>query len=213
MFDQFTQLVVDWIQVQPILLIYVYFFLISYLENVFPPIPGDVLVAFAGYLVAESIVNFALVYLVTVIGSIIGFYHVYHWGSKWGQSIYSETEKHWVLKFLDIKYIEKGRSWMGRYGQLVIIANRFLAGTRSVIALIAGISHLSKLKTIISSTVSSLIWNAILIGFGWLIHKNWQEIGVYLANYGKIVMVLIFLFIGIKWFLGKKNTISENKIG
>jgi membrane protein DedA with SNARE-associated domain len=172
MFDQFTQFIVDWIQVQPIFLIYLYFFLISYIENVFPPIPGDVLVAFAGYLVAESILNFTLVYIVTVIGSVIGFYHVYYLGTKWGVAIYSKSKQHWVLKFLDIKYIEKGRDWMTRFGQGVVIANRFLAGTRSVIALIAGMSHLPKGKTMISSTISSVVWNAVLIGLGWLIHKN-----------------------------------------
>ena len=213
MFDHFTQFVVDWIQVQPIFLLYLYFFLISYLENVFPPIPGDILVAFAGYLVAESVIQFSLVYLATVIGSVIGFYHVFHWGSKWGQAIYSETEKHWVLKFLDIKYIERGRSWMGRFGQLVVLANRFLAGTRSVIALIAGMSHLSKVKTTITSTISSLIWNAILIGLGWVIHKNWQEIGVYLANYGKVVIVIILLVASVKWYLSRNKVINENKIG
>lgn len=211
MFDQLTQELIIWIQAQPLFLIYFYFFLISYLENVVPPVPGDVLVAFAGYLVAEQVLDFTTVFTLTIIGSTIGFYHVYYLGQKWGYSIYNKNESHWILKVLDIKYLDKGRDWMSKYGQGVVLANRFLAGTRSIISLVAGMSHLPKLKTLISSVVSSVLWNAILIGAGWLVHKNWQLIGTYLANYGKVVIIFILIFVAYKWFKGRNKSKDENK--
>lgn len=211
MIDQFTQELVIWIQAQPIFLIYFYFFLISYLENVIPPVPGDVLVAFAGYLVAEQVIDFTTVFILTVIGAVIGFFHVYYLGQKWGYAIFSSKQNHWILKVLDIKYLDKGRGWMSKYGQGVVLANRFLAGTRSIISLVAGMSRLPKLKTLISSVISSVLWNAILIGAGWLVHKNWQLIGTYLANYGKVVLILILLFVAYKWFKGRKGSKDENK--
>ncbi|TNE68616.1 DedA family protein [bacterium] len=210
MFDDFTRFVVDWIQTQPLIMIYVYFALISYLENVVPPVPGDILVAFAGYLVAENVIGFIPVYITTTVASVLGFYHVYYLGKIWGKGIDSGDENHFLLKYLDIKYIDKAKQWMVKYGQGVVVANRFLAGTRSIIALVAGMTPLNLSKTMISSTVSSLLWNGILIGAGWMIHKNWQLIGSYLSNYGKFVFVIIALIFVYNWFKKRKVTSTAN---
>lgn len=195
MFNDLTQFLVDWIQTQPILLIYFYFALIAYLENVIPPVPGDILVAFAGYLVAETVIGFIPVYILTTVASVLGFYHVYYLGHIWGKGIEAGNEQHWLLKYLDIQYIDKGKLWMTRYGQGVVLANRFLAGTRSIIALVAGMTPLKLTPTLVSSLISSLLWNGILIGAGWLIHENWQLIGEYLSNYGKFILGLIIVYV------------------
>jgi membrane protein DedA with SNARE-associated domain len=195
MFNDFTQFLVDWIQTQPLILIYIYFALIAYLENVIPPVPGDVLVAFAGYLVAEQVVGFIPVFLLTSLASVLGFYHVYYLGQVWGKSIDSGNNQHWLLRYMDVQYIEKGKLWMNRYGQGVVIANRFLAGTRSIIALVAGMTPLKMSSTLLSSLISSLLWNGILIGAGWMIHENWQLIGNYLSNYGKFILGIIIAYL------------------
>src|SRR5699024_8359256 len=87
---------------------------------------------------------------------------------------------------------------MGRWGQGVVLANRFLAGTRSVISLTAGISHTRVSYTVVSSTASSLLWNGILLGFGWIVHENWRVIGEYLSIYGWIILSAIVLFAAIR---------------
>lgn len=204
MFNDLTQMIVDWIQLQPVFLIYFYFFLISYLENIVPPIPGDVLIAFAGYLLAEGIISIWPVFTLTLVGSVIGFYHMYHLGQIWGKSIFNDEKSHWILKFIDLSYFEKAKVWMNKYGAAVIVANRFLAGTRSVIALVAGMSKLSKPAVLVSSSVSSILWNSILIGAGWFIHEKWQEIGIYLADYGKFVALVMICVIAWNWW--KKKT-------
>ncbi|MDZ7690313.1 MAG: hypothetical protein U5K69_04045 [Balneolaceae bacterium] len=84
--------------------------------------------------------------------------------------------------------MNKVRNWMGRWGLGVVLANRFLAGTRSVISLTAGISHTPITGTTISSTISSVLWNGILLGFGWVVHENWQVMGNYLCYYGRIIL-------------------------
>ncbi len=103
---------------------------------------------------------------------------------------------------------------MQRWGQGVVLANRFLAGTRSVISLTAGISHTPVAATAISSTISSILWNAILLGFGWVVHQNWRIIGEYLNIYSQIILaiiaVIILVRVGIYYFRKQKE--PENGI-
>lgn len=193
--ESYTQELVQWIHTLPPASIYFVFLAIAYIENIVPPIPGDVLVAFGGYLAAESIVSIAPLLMITTVASVVGFMTMYWLGSHWGVQIREQKQRYWLIKFIPLKYISKVRKWMQRWGQGVVLANRFLAGTRSVISLTAGISHTPISKTIVSSTVSSLLWNSILLGFGWIVHENWQIIGRYLSIYGWIILGLVAVFV------------------
>lgn len=194
MVEQFTQEMVQWIYSLPPLSIYGVFVAVAYLENVIPPIPGDVLVAFGGYLAAEAVIGLVPVYLLTTAASVVGFMSMYWLGSRWGWQI-REKQRSWLIRFIPIRYINRTREWMGRWGQGVVVANRFMAGTRSVIALTAGISHTPVYLTALSSAVSSLLWNGILLGFGWVVHENWYLIGDYLSAWGQGVLAVIILAI------------------
>lgn len=212
MADQIVQAIVDWVSVVPPSGIYLILFGIAYLENVLPPIPGDVIVAFGGYLAAEGIIGLFPLWIITVIASVIGFMNMYWLGSKWGEQIESNREDHLVLRFIDYKYFSRGQRWMKRWGQGVVIANRFLAGTRSVIALTAGMSHLKIPRTVLSSTLSSVLWNALLIGAGWVIRDNWRIVGTYLSNYGKFILLLLAVVIGVRlWITYKRKSADKQE--
>ncbi len=214
MLGELTQEFIQWIETQPPLGIYAVFFLVAYIENIVPPIPGDLLVAFGGYLAAEQVISIVPVLLLTTVASVIGFMTMYWLGSHWGTQIQQQRERFWLMKFISFKYIHKVRSWMQRWGQGVVLANRFLAGTRSVISITAGISHTPVAATAISSTVSSILWNAILLGFGWVVHQNWRIIGDYLNIYSQIILAIIaaivLIRVGIYYFRNKKD--AENDI-
>lgn len=211
MVDQFVQEMVQLINSLPPMSIYLVFFLVAYIENVVPPIPGDVLVAFGGYLAAESIIGLVPVLLLTTIASVVGFMSMYWIGSRWGAQIQKKERRFWLLRFIPLEYLNKVRSWMQRWGMGVVLANRFLAGTRSVISLTAGLSHTRLTTTIICSAISSILWNGILLGFGWVVHENWRLIGEYLSIYGKVILGAIGLFILIRlgfYYYRKKGAVS-----
>lgn len=207
--------IIEWVFTLSAMSIYSIFFLIAYLENVIPPIPGDLLVAFGGYLAAEQMVGFTNLLILTTIASVLGFMTMYGIGSFWGYRIDEHRDKFWLMRIIDVKYFDRGKRWMQKWGQWVIIANRFLAGTRSVIALTAGIYRTKVNYTIISATVSSFLWNTILLGFGWLVHENWHAIGDYLGIYGWIILILIFIAViarfAYMWIHQKKIISSEKK--
>jgi membrane protein DedA with SNARE-associated domain len=191
--------IVEWIFTLSPLSIYFVFFLIAYLENIIPPVPGDVLVAFGGYLAAEQLVSFSLLLGLTTIASVVGFMTMYAIGNHWGYKIEHQREKFWLMRFIDVKYFDKGKRWMERWGQGAILANRFLAGTRSVISITAGIYRTKVWTTVLSCSVSSVLWNFILLMLGWIVHENWYVIGEYLNVYGQIVLVLIILAVAARF--------------
>jgi membrane protein DedA with SNARE-associated domain len=183
----------EWIFTLTPLSIYLIFGAVAYLENVLPPIPGDLLVAFGGYLAAERVIGFTPLLAITTVASVIGFMTMYGIGAYFGDKISTHRKKFWLMRWVDVKYYDRGKRWMQQWGQGVILANRFLAGTRSVISLTAGMTHTRLFPTIISSAVSSLVWNFILLGLGWIVHENWHIIGDYLNIYGWGILILIVL--------------------
>lgn len=211
MADQIVQTIIDWISIFPPIGIYAIFALIAYSENILPPVPGDVLLAFGGYLAADGLLLLPLLWALTVIASTVGFMNMYWLGFKFGSHLEERKDSHFLLRFINYDYFRKGKIWMYRYGQWVIFGNRFLAGTRSVISLTAGMSRLHVGRTMLSSGISSMLWNAILLGMGWFIKDNWTVIGVYLSNYGKVILVAIVTVILIRIFW--KRRVNKAKSG
>jgi membrane protein DedA with SNARE-associated domain len=207
---------VDFIgQVSPIL-IYLLLFFIAYMENIVPPVPGDVIVAFGGYLISLGSINGLGLWLGTVITSVLGFMTMYQMGSYLGGPLLASTSgaiqqendlendssegflrsarkalAKLILRFANPSYLRKGKEWMRSYGQWVVVSNRFLAGTRSVIALTAGASKLPIWPTVLSSSVSSMLWNGVLIYGGWWLGDNWRRVGIYLEAYSQLILVLL----------------------
>lgn len=209
MIEQLIQTIVDWANNVHPAGVYLIFFGIAYMENIIPPVPGDVLVAFGGYLAAEGTISFSILLFATVIASAAGFMTMYRLGYSWGVGIKNNGNSHFILRFVNARHFARGKRWMDSRGQWVIAANRFLAGTRTVVALMAGISHLDWRYTVMNSLISSLLWNFILIYLGWSIKDNWQIVGSYLSTYGEIVtigiVIAVFLRISYKYWVRKKN--------
>lgn len=205
--------IVNWILSLSPFSIYAIFSIISYFENVFPPIPGDLLIVFGGYLAAEQVVGFSFLLLLTSVASVIGFMNMYAFGRYFGEQIETYRSDFWLMRFVDVKYFDRCKRWMHKYGQAVVVANRFLAGTRSVISITAGLTGMRASTTIISSFISSIIWNFILLGLGWLVNENWQVIGDYLNIYGWLILGVITIFIAGRLMYKRFKKKSETKFG
>lgn len=191
--EAYVEQLVDWILTLSPASIYAIFIFIAYVENIVPPLPGDVLVAFGGYLAAEQLVSFITLLITTTFASVVGFMSMYAIGYYFGDKIEAHRSEFWLMRIVDVKYFDRGKRWMQRWGQGVILANRFLAGTRSVISVTAGLSKTKIYSTITSSAISSILWNAILMGMGWIVHENWQVIGHYLNIYGWTILSILIL--------------------
>lgn len=171
--------------------IYIIAAAIAYIENLFPPFPSDVVIVVAGYLCASSRVDFWIVLLVATAGGTLGFITMYQIGNWFGLKVLEAGK----FKFIQLDKIHKVEKWFQLYGYLVVIINRFLAGTRAVVAFCAGVSDLSILKTTILASISSLLWNTLLILAGRQLGANWHRISSFLQAYGQIVTIVLIVIV------------------
>jgi membrane protein DedA with SNARE-associated domain len=185
-------------------LIYAIVFSIAFIENVFPPSPSDLVIVFGGSLVGIGRVGFIETLLWSTAGSTLGFVVMYKVGDWFGDRILAQGK----LKFIPAESVRKVDEWFRRYGLWLIVANRFLAGTRAVVSFFAGMAQLRLLPTIVLCALSALTWNALLITGGYYLGNNWREIGRYLGTYSEavtgLIVVLAIVFIA-RYFYRRKT--------
>ncbi|MFO7445190.1 MAG: DedA family protein [Ignavibacteriaceae bacterium] len=186
--------------------IYAALFFFSYIENVFPPSPSDLVVVVGGSLIARPDIGvyFIPTLILTSVGSVLGFMTLFFLGSQLDKKVIRAGK----IKFISIEALEKAEQWFIKYGYYVILINRFLPGTRSVISFFAGLSELNIKKTVILATVSALVWNAIMLYIGSLFGNNIEKIDYYLSTYSNIVIAVTGIaaaIVIIRYFLTKKK--------
>jgi membrane protein DedA with SNARE-associated domain len=184
---------------------YLVLFLCAYTENVIPPIPGDTVVLIGAYLVSTQRLDFIGVYLATTLGSTAGFITMYIVGKYAGQAFLdSRRGQRWFKE----KYLNRTRTWFARWGYWVIIANRFLAGTRSVISLFAGLFHLRFTLVLLLALLGSALWNALLITGGVMLGRNWPLLEKWISRYNQILLIL--LLAGIVYWAVRKYYVKRH---
>ena len=184
--------------------IYVTLFLFAFVENVFPPSPSDVVIVIGGSLVGTGTISFILSLIFATLGSISGFMLMFYIGSTVDKKLIHSGR----FKFIPIDAIEKVEIWFRKYGYLIIVANRFMPGTRAVISFFAGISNLEPKKTTLLCFVSALAWNIIMLYLGFVFGDNVQMVDEYLTTYSNIVIAVttvIILFFILKFFFRKRK--------
>jgi membrane protein DedA with SNARE-associated domain len=184
-------------------LIYGIVFSIAFIENVFPPSPSDSIIVFGGSLVGIGRVGFIETLLWSTAGSTLGFVAMYKVGDWFGDRILAQGK----IKFIPAESVRKVDAWFRRYGLWLIVANRFLAGTRAVVSFFAGMAQLRLLPTIVLCALSALTWNALLITGGYYLGNNWREIGRYLGPYSEAVtgvIVVIAIILIARYFYRRK---------
>ncbi len=180
--------------------LYIILFLFAFIENVFPPSPSDVIVIIGASLIASTTMGYVPVLFITSIGSALGFILMYYVGKLFGDKVVKSGK----IKFITDDEISKTDIWFSKYGYELILANRFLPGTRSVISFFAGMYELDLLKTFLYASISAFLWNAIIIYLGMELGNNVELIDYYLSTYSKIIIVLtilVVLFFAVKYFL------------
>jgi len=176
--------------------IYVFACLVAYIENVFPPFPSDAAIVAVGSIVASGSADFLSALICSTIGGTLGFITMYKVGDWFGQRIIERGK----IRFLPIDQVHKVEGWFQRYGYWVVVANRFLSGTRAVVSFFAGLSELSLAGCAVLSFISALIWNGILLFAGKTMGQNWGAISLFLEAYGKavtsIIVIAVLILVG-----------------
>ena len=188
---------------------YVGVFLLMLLENIFPPIPSELIMPLAGFVAARGDLNFIAVILVGTAGSVVGALPWYYAGAKLGQARmkrFAERWGHWLT--LSPEDVDRASEWFDRHGKGAVFFGRLIPAVRTLISVPAGIAGMSMTKFLIYSTLGSLIWTALLALAGYLLESQYEKVSEYMnpISTGVVVlMVLYYLYRLIRQRFGRKE--------
>jgi len=176
----------------PDFLLYIFLGFSAFMENIFPPAPGDMIVAFGAFLVGTGRLSFIMVFVSTTLGSLLGFITLFWLGRYLGRRFFIERDYFFFKK----EDIVKTGNWFKKYGYFIITLNRFFPGVRSVISIAGGIYKLDTIKVLYLALISCSLWNIIWISIGYTLGNNWSVVEEQLSTiFARYNMVIITLFL------------------
>lgn len=190
------------------------FFLI-FIENVFPPIPSEVVLLFGGFMTTYTKLNIFLMIVFSTLGSVAGAIVLYYVGKILNKERLKKLVSGKIGKVLRLKAsdIEKADHWFDTKGNKTVFFCRFIPVVRSLISIPAGMSEMAMGKFLLYTTVGSAIWNSVLLIVGNKVGENWESILGIMDQYSHIVLILlIILFIAfLVYFFGFRNAKKKSK--
>lgn len=185
-------------------------FLLIMVENLFPPIPSEIILTFGGFMTTSTDLTIWGVILASTLGSMIGAMILYGIGLLLDVERLEKIVDRWghILR-LTRDDIHKADKWFDKYGIWTVFFCRFVPLIRSLISLPAGMSNMNFGLFLFFTTIGSLIWNTVLIYLGAAVGSQWEIIVHYMDIYSNIVYALIAvaIIVFIVWFIKsrKKN--------
>ena len=144
--------------------------LLMFIENVFPPIPSELIMGAGGIAVARGTMEFWPLLIAGTIGSTFGNYLWFLFGDRWGYHRLEPFVHRWG-RWLTMRWsdVENASGFFQRHGQWVVFAMRFSPFLRTMISLPAGLSHMKHWKFLAFTFAGAAVWNTLLIfGGKWL---------------------------------------------
>ena len=162
--------------------------LLMTLENLFPPIPSELILPFAGFLVGRGELGFLPVLFASTAGSLLGalvLYALGHWG---GRTLILRYGRFLRVKEADL---DRAEGWFDRYDEWVVLFGRMVPGVRSLVSIPAGMLGTPFVRFVLLTTAGSAAWNTLLLGAGWYLGDNWQQIADIVGSASNVVLILV----------------------
>lgn len=188
-------------------------FLLIAIENIFPPIPSEVILLFGGFMTTYTKLNIIFMIISSTLGSLIGAIVLYYIGKIFNKERLKKIISGKIGKILRLKNsdIDKADKWFDTKGNKTVFFCRFIPIVRSLISIPAGMSEMPIIKFLTYTIFGSLIWNTVIIITGKMVGNNWTKILTIFDTYSHIVLItFIILFIILITIFYKKR--KKNKI-
>ena len=169
---------------------------VMFLENVFPPIPSEIVLPLAGSLTLTGRFSLWGVTLVGAIGSVAGalfFYGLGYW--------FDEKRVRWLLErfgkwlMLSVEDLDRALKWFERFGEYVIFFGRMVPIVRSLISIPAGLARMNLVRFCAYTTVGTALWSFLLAMAGRLLGANWHVVSDWVDRYENVVLALAALVV------------------
>ncbi|MGK9458977.1 DedA family protein [Streptomyces sp. G6] len=170
------------------------------LENLFPPLPSEVILPLAGFAASSGRMNLIAVLLWTTAGSVIGALALYGVGALLGRD--RTVAIAGKLPLVKVSDIEKTEAWFQKHGTKAVFFGRMIPIFRSLISVPAGVERMRLPVFLALTTLGSAIWNTVFVLAGYALGDNWSEVSDIASTYSKVILALaalaLLVFIGMR---------------
>jgi len=170
-------------------------FILIMIENIFPPIPCEVILTFGGFLTTITLLQPHRVIIVATLGSYLGSVILYFMGY-----LIKIKKLNQLLIFCHFKPndLERSISWFEHYGKITVLLGRLVPIIRSLVSLPAGITKMNFFSFSLYTLIGTIIWNTILVYLGIVLGNNWIMISKYIKQYTLIISIIFLIILIIK---------------
>lgn len=186
--------------------------LLMFLENLFPPIPSELIMPLAGFTIAQGKMGFVQAIAAGVIGTVLGAYPWYFAGSYFGEARlrrWADRYGKWLA--ISGKDIDTAQGWFRRYQERAVFFCRLVPGVRTLISLPAGMNRMPLLLFTLYSTLGTLLWVTFLTVLGYALAEQYQLVDEWLGPVSKIVLVSLVVFFALWVWQRKKKFFRRRK--
>ena len=171
--------------------------LLMFLENLFPPIPSELIMPLAGFTVYQGKMQFFYAVLAGVLGTVLGALPWYYAGKLVGEErLKALADRYGKWLSISSKDIDRANNWFDRYNAKAVFFCRLVPGVRTLISLPAGISGMPLVPFLIYSTLGTALWVSLLTYAGYALGQNYHLVDQYIGPLSKVVLcILIAAFI------------------
>ena len=173
---------------------YLGIFILMALESMITPIPSELVMPFAGFLVSQGKLSLVAVILAGALGCLAGSLISYYIGYLGGRPFVLRVGRYLLLHESDLKWTE---GFFRKHGEKTIFICRFIPAVRHVISIPAGVGRMDIKKFSAYTFAGSLVWVSILTYAGILLGDNWKQLYSFTEKFDIIVIVLALILIGI----------------
>ena len=167
-------------------------FFLMVLENVFPPIPSEVILPLAGFSAADGELNLVLVIAVASVGAVVGCLPWYFLGRYFNtERLKGLAEKYGRIMTVTPDDVDKADSWFHRYGYAAIFFGRLIPTVRTLISVPAGIARMPLSLFLVFSFFGTALWSTALVLTGYILKSEYEPVAEYISKFADLAIVVI----------------------
>lgn len=185
------------------------------LENLFPPIPSEVVLPLAGFTASRGTFDLAAVIVASTLGSVVGALALYGLGAGLGvERLVRIADRMPLMSGDDVLAAVR---WFGRWGPVAVLVGRFIPLVRSLISIPAGVVRMNLLLFILLTTIGSGLWNSLFIVLGFVLGENWRMVEQTASRYSTAILlvavaaIVILIALGIRRWRRQRFALSPRR--
>lgn len=171
-------------------------------ENIFPPIPSELILPLAGFEVDSGELNFILVVLAATLGSLVGALILYAIGLYGGRPL---VLKWGMVLRVSEKDLDRAEDWFDRWGDWVVLVARVIPIARSLVSIPAGTMRMGLVRFCLLTLLGSFVWNFALVFAGYQLGANWEDVTNTIESYSTVIRVIaVLLVLAFAWWAWRR---------